>query len=278
MKHEETKQEEMYLKEHQEYLPSPKGNTERVWFIVGKNPPVLLEEIVYEILKKEYLYVTNKDIDDEEIEWLYNREEQDSKRTVFYLVNRTMWDAYISVKTDFSKITGEKNGLRGRLKGAFLNNPPADYKELKREDGPSLGDCYDNILYMKAGHRASDELMEKLKTESVKITYDRLKQFLDKKKKQEYKERLDKYEEIVTLDFEDGTSREFEIIGFCEINGKEYVALAPDDDTDDVYIYGYRQVNDDEYDILDIDDDAEYEAARAKFEDMMNDPDEDQDD
>ena len=55
-----------------------------------------------------------------------------------------------------------------------------------------------------------------------------------------------------------------------DFNGKEYIALIPDDGTDDVYIYGYKEVGEDEFEIVDIDDDAELEAVAAEFDKIMD--------
>mgnify|MGYP003197421015 CR=1 FL=1 len=54
-----------------------------------------------------------------------------------------------------------------------------------------------------------------------------------------------------------------------EYDGKEYIALIPDDDTDDVYIYGYKEVGEDEFELVDIDDDAEFEKVVAEFDKIM---------
>ena len=70
----------------------------------------------------------------------------------------------------------------------------------------------------------------------------------------------------ITLEFDDGVSVECEILGVFEAEGKEYIALLPDDGTDDVFIYGYREVNEDEFEILDIEDDEEFEKVAAEFE------------
>ena len=76
--------------------------------------------------------------------------------------------------------------------------------------------------------------------------------------------------EFITLEFEDEDGKveevECEIMGVFEANGKEYIALIPNDDTDDVYIYGYKEVGEDEFDLVDIEDDAEFEAAVAEFD------------
>ena len=54
-------------------------------------------------------------------------------------------------------------------------------------------------------------------------------------------------------------------MGIFDAEGKEYIALIPDDGTDDVYIYGYKEVGEDEYDLTDITDE-EFEIAVAEFD------------
>ena len=72
--------------------------------------------------------------------------------------------------------------------------------------------------------------------------------------------------DFITLEFDDGVEVECEIMGVFEYDGKEYIALIPDDDTDDVYIYGYKEVGEDEFELVDIDDDAEFEKVVAEFD------------
>ena len=74
--------------------------------------------------------------------------------------------------------------------------------------------------------------------------------------------------DMVTLEFED-KEVECEIMGVFETEGKEYIALIPEDGTDDVWIYGYKEVGDDEFEIIDIEDDAEFEAAVKEFDAIM---------
>ncbi len=76
--------------------------------------------------------------------------------------------------------------------------------------------------------------------------------------------------DIITLEFDDGQEVECEIMGVFDFNGKEYIALIPDDGTDDVYIYGYKEVGDDEFEIIDIEDDDEFEAVVAEFDSIMD--------
>jgi hypothetical protein len=73
---------------------------------------------------------------------------------------------------------------------------------------------------------------------------------------------------FVTLEYDDGTEVETEILGVFEANGKEYIALIPDDGSDDVYIYGYKE---DEFELIDIEDDDEFEKAVAAFDAIMAD-------
>ena len=75
--------------------------------------------------------------------------------------------------------------------------------------------------------------------------------------------------EYITLEFDDDTAVDCEVLGTFECNDKEYIALAPDDDTNDVYIYGYKQINDDEFELIDIEDEAEFDAAAAEFDAIM---------
>lgn len=72
--------------------------------------------------------------------------------------------------------------------------------------------------------------------------------------------------DIITLEFDDGTEIEAEIMGVFEVEGKEYIALIPDDDTDDVYIYGYKELSEEEFELIDIEDDAEFEKVVAEFD------------
>ena len=76
--------------------------------------------------------------------------------------------------------------------------------------------------------------------------------------------------DIITLEFDNGDEVECEIMGVFDFNGKEYIALIPDDGTDDVYIYGYKEVGEDEFELIDIEDDAEFEAVVAEFDSILD--------
>ena len=83
------------------------------------------------------------------------------------------------------------------------------------------------------------------------------------------KKNMEEEVDVITLEFDAGVELECEIMGVFEHAGKEYIALIPDDDSDDVYIYGYKEVGDDEFELVDIEDDAEFEAAVAEFDAIM---------
>ena len=88
----------------------------------------------------------------------------------------------------------------------------------------------------------------------------------DQKKNPEMEEDV----EIITLEFDEGEEVECEIMGVYDFNGKEYIALIPDDGTDDVYIYGYKEIGEEVFEIVDIEDDAEFEAVAAEFDKIMD--------
>ena len=75
--------------------------------------------------------------------------------------------------------------------------------------------------------------------------------------------------DFITLEFDDGVEVECEIMGVFDYDGKEYIALIPNDDTDYVYIYGYKEIGDDEFELVDIEDDDEFEKVVAEFDKIM---------
>ena len=54
------------------------------------------------------------------------------------------------------------------------------------------------------------------------------------------------------------------------VDGKEYIALIPDDDSDDVYIYGYNEVSEEEFELIDIEDDDEFDRVVKVFEELTD--------
>jgi uncharacterized protein YrzB (UPF0473 family) len=79
--------------------------------------------------------------------------------------------------------------------------------------------------------------------------------------------------DTITLEFDDGVVMETEVLGVFESGGKDYIALVPEDGSDDVYIYGYKEIEDgdeDEFELIDIEDEAEFSAAVETFEKLMD--------
>ena len=76
-------------------------------------------------------------------------------------------------------------------------------------------------------------------------------------------------EDFITLEFDDGTEVECSIMGVFEALGKEYIALVPDDESGDVYIYGYKEVNEEEFEIMGIEDDEEFKKVTAEFDKIV---------
>ncbi len=76
--------------------------------------------------------------------------------------------------------------------------------------------------------------------------------------------------DIITLEFDDGVEEECEIMGVFEVENKDYIALLPLKNGEDVYLYGYVEYEDDTFELLDIEDDAEFEKVSAEFDAIMN--------
>ena len=79
-------------------------------------------------------------------------------------------------------------------------------------------------------------------------------------------EEFDDDAEYITLQFDDSEDIECEILGIFDFEEKEYIALLPQDGSDDVYIYEYKEIDDEEFVLIDIEDDALFERVAAEFE------------
>ena len=78
------------------------------------------------------------------------------------------------------------------------------------------------------------------------------------------------HDDFLTLDLEDGTQLKCEILGLFEAGGKTYIAVMPDDGSDDVYLYLYNEISEEEFVLEDIEDDDEFDRAAAEFERVMS--------
>ena len=77
---------------------------------------------------------------------------------------------------------------------------------------------------------------------------------------------------ILNIVLEDGEELPCEVIGIFEVEGKEYIALLPEDD-DRVLLYIYNEIGDDDVDLQNIEDDAEFETVTEAFWEIFGDED-----
>ena len=71
----------------------------------------------------------------------------------------------------------------------------------------------------------------------------------------------------ITLDYEDGSSVECEIVGVFEVEGKEYIALI-DEESEDIILYRYIEVDGENFELEDIPEE-EFDAVSEVFEAIM---------
>ena len=71
----------------------------------------------------------------------------------------------------------------------------------------------------------------------------------------------------ITLEFEDDEKVVVEPLFVFNLDGKDYIALVPEDEeSDDVYLYIYHDLADEEFEFLDIEDDEEFDMVCKEFE------------
>ncbi|MDY5272445.1 DUF1292 domain-containing protein [Tractidigestivibacter sp.] len=75
--------------------------------------------------------------------------------------------------------------------------------------------------------------------------------------------------DTITLEYDDGSSEECDVLGIFPYDGREYIALAPEDDQGSLYLYGYVEHDDGTNDIVPIEDDAEFDAVAAEYQSLM---------
>ncbi len=87
----------------------------------------------------------------------------------------------------------------------------------------------------------------------------------------------------VTLDMDDGTQVDCEIITIFDVNDQDYIVLLPlDDDGEEneegtVYIYRYFEDEDGNPSLENIQDDEEYEAVEERFDELLDEAEFDED-
>lgn len=86
---------------------------------------------------------------------------------------------------------------------------------------------------------------------------------------------LDDDDMFVTLDLDDGSQVECEILTIFEVDKQDYIALLPlsdeeSEDGDEVYIYRYNEDEDGNPSLENIEDDEEYEAVADRFDELLD--------
>lgn len=81
--------------------------------------------------------------------------------------------------------------------------------------------------------------------------------------------------EMMTLELEDGTTLECEIISCFDVDNQSYIALLPVDcpedfDDDEVLIYRYFELPNDEFTLESIDDKEEFEIVADAFDELLD--------
>lgn len=77
---------------------------------------------------------------------------------------------------------------------------------------------------------------------------------------------------VLNIVLDDGEELPCEVIGIFEVEGKEYIALLPEDD-DRVLIYIYNEIGEDDVDLQNIEDDAEFARVTDAFWEIFGDED-----
>ena len=76
-------------------------------------------------------------------------------------------------------------------------------------------------------------------------------------------------DERILLEFDDGEEIEVDVLGTFEAEGREYVAVAPDDESGDVFLFRLEETaktEDNEFGLVDIIDDDEFDRVSAAFD------------
>ncbi len=82
-------------------------------------------------------------------------------------------------------------------------------------------------------------------------------------------------ESTVTLTLDDDTVVECAILTIFPVNGKDYIALLPLDESGDnedgeVFLYQYSEGENEEPELTNIDDDDEYELVADAFDELLD--------
>ena len=70
--------------------------------------------------------------------------------------------------------------------------------------------------------------------------------------------------DVITITLEDDSEVDCYVIMTYELDGKDYIALLPED-ADEILLYSYKELEDGDLELDNIEDDAEFEKAAEAF-------------
>lgn len=81
---------------------------------------------------------------------------------------------------------------------------------------------------------------------------------------------LDPEEMFLTVELDEGGTETFQIMRIFEANGQDYIAVCPEDGSEDVYFYRYFEDADGNPSIDNIESDEEFEIATDAFDELLD--------
>lgn len=84
---------------------------------------------------------------------------------------------------------------------------------------------------------------------------------------------FDPEEMFVTLDLDDGSQLECQIISIFETGEQNYIALAPTDNDEEIIFYRYFEDEEGNPSLENIEDDDEFEMVTDRFDELLDEAD-----
>lgn len=81
---------------------------------------------------------------------------------------------------------------------------------------------------------------------------------------------FDPQEMFVTLDLDDGSQLECQILTIFDVDNQNYIALVPVDNDEEVIFYRYFEDEEGNPSLENIDSDDEFDAVSDRFDELLN--------
>ena len=81
---------------------------------------------------------------------------------------------------------------------------------------------------------------------------------------------FDPQEMFVTLDLDDGSQLECQILTIFDVDNQNYIALVPVDNDDEVIFYRYFEDEEGNLSLENIDHDDEFDAVSDRFDELLD--------